>query len=301
MTSTKPAVALYIAGLILRHEQEEIEMSKVANLQKESMVMLKETSRTFFIPINFLEPTLKKTVASAYLCMRAIDEIEDHPELEDAAKQKLLLEISRMLQTTFDRTAYEALIKPYLHLLPPVTQRLADWISVCPAEIVGKVKESTSEMAGGMAKWVEKKFSIETREDLDDYTYYVAGLVGTMLSDIWKWYDNTETDPDLAIGFGRGLQAVNMLRNFDEDLERGVSFVPKGWNRDDMFQYANEHLAQADLYVKPIRNKRILMFCKVPLALAHSTLKALKSGKEKMTRKEVEGIVEQLKEQEQIN
>lgn len=276
-------------------------MSKVANLQKESMVMLKETSRTFFIPINFLEPTLKKTVASAYLCMRAIDEIEDHPEMDDDIKRHLLLAISEMLQTDFDRDRYQELIRPYVHILPPVTQRLADWISVCPEEIVGKVNESTAIMAGGMAKWVEKKWVITTKEELDDYTYYVAGLVGTMLSDLWKWHDGTETDPELAIAFGRGLQAVNMLRNYDEDLERGVTFVPDGWNRDDMFNYANNNLAQADLYVKSIKNKRILMFCKVPLALAHSTLKALKSGKEKMTRKEVEGIVEQLKQEEKID
>lgn len=61
-------------------------MSKVANLQKESLAMLKQTSRTFFIPISFLDPVLKKTVGSAYLCMRAIDEIEDHPELPAAKK-----------------------------------------------------------------------------------------------------------------------------------------------------------------------------------------------------------------------
>lgn len=276
-------------------------MSKVANLQKESMVMLKETSRTFFIPINFLESHLKKTVASAYLCMRAIDEIEDHPELADDVKIHLLSATSELLKAPFDRLAYEALIKPYDSFLPPVTKRLADWISVCPPEIVEKVKESTSIMAGGMAKWVEKKWIIETKEDLDDYTYYVAGLVGTMLSDLWKWYDNTETDPELAIAFGRGLQAVNMLRNYDEDLERGVTFVPDGWTREDMFNYANNNLAQANEYVKAIKNKRILMFCKVPLALAHSTLKALKSGKEKMSRSEVEGIVEQLKQEEQLN
>ncbi len=276
-------------------------MSKVANLQKESMVMLKETSRTFFIPISFLEPVLKKTVGSAYLCMRAIDELEDHPELDDQVKIRLLRETSKMLHMPFDREAYEAMLKPYAHILPEVSLRLADWISVCPPEIAPKVLESTAEMAEGMAKWVERKFVIRTREDLDDYTYYVAGLVGTMLSDLWKWHDNTDTDPQLAIGFGRGLQAVNMLRNMDEDRERGVSFVPEGWTRDDMFDYANENLAQADLYVKSIKNKRILMFCKVPLALAHSTLKALKSGREKMSRTEVEGIVEQLKEQEQVN
>lgn len=276
-------------------------MSKVANLQKESMVVLKETSRTFFIPISFLEPVLKKTVGSAYLCMRAIDELEDHPELDDQVKIRLLRETSKMLHMPFDREAYEAMLKPYAPILPEVSLRLADWISVCPPEIAPKVLESTAEMAEGMAKWVERKFVIRTREDLDDYTYYVAGLVGTMLSDLWKWHDNTDTDAELAIGFGRGLQAVNMLRNMDEDRERGVSFVPEGWTRDDMFNYANENLAQADLYVKSIKNKRILMFCKVPLALAHSTLKALKSGKEKMSRTEVEGIVEQLKEQEQVN
>ena len=276
-------------------------MSKVANLQKESMVMLKETSRTFFIPISFLEPALKKTVASAYLCMRAIDEIEDHPELEAEAKKVLLLKISHMLKNQFHADEYSMLMQPYEHVLPPVTHRLGDWIKLCPEEIVGKVKDSTSVMAEGMAKWTEKEWVIRTREDLDDYTYYVAGLVGTMLSDLWKWHDGTETDPELAIAFGRGLQAVNMLRNYDEDLERGVLFVPEGWTRDDMFHYANENLAKADVYVKSIKNKRILMFCKVPLALAHRTLKALKSGRDKISRNEVEGIVDQLKQEENIN
>lgn len=276
-------------------------MSKVANLQKESLAMLKQTSRTFFIPISFLDPVLKKTVGSAYLCMRAIDEIEDHPELPAEVKASLLRSIQHMLETDIDETEYAALVSPYADYLPSVTMRLPDWVEVCPPEIRGKVLESTAIMAGGMAKWVEKDWVIHTREDLDDYTYYVAGLVGVMLSDLWRWHDGTETDTELAIGFGRGLQAVNMLRNYDEDYERGVTFVPDGWTRDDMFSYARENLSQADQYVKSIKNKRILMFCKVPLALAHSTLKALKSGKEKMSRQEVEGIVEQLKEEERLS
>lgn len=288
-------------SLNVNPQQEEIEMSKVSNLQKESMVMLKETSRTFFIPISFLEPTLKKTVGSAYLCMRAIDEIEDHPELADSIKIKLLSTIQHMLETGFHASDYLELVTPYQEFLPPVTMRLADWISVCPENIRDKVMESTAIMAGGMSKWVEKNWVIHTKEDLDEYTYYVAGLVGTMLSDIWRWHDGTETDAEHAIAFGRGLQAVNMLRNYDEDFERGVTFVPEGWTREDMFNYAKNNLAQADLYVKPIKNKRILMFCKVPLALAHSTLKALKSGKEKMSRTEVEGIVEQLKQEERLS
>src|SRR5690606_29594045 len=122
-----------------------------------------------------------------------------------------------------------------------------------------------------------------------------------MLCDHWRWHDGTETDTEVAIGVGRGVQAVDMLGNDDGDDERGVTFVLDGETRGDMVTYAKGDSAQAVLYVKSIKNKRILMFCKVPLDLAHSTLKALKSGKEKMSRQEVEGIVEQLKEEERLS
>ena len=145
-----------------------------------------------------------------------------------------------------------------------------------------------------MAKWVGKNWQVKTKEDLDEYTYYVAGLVGVMLSDLWKWSADIDTDRDLAIAYGRGLQAVNILRNKDEDSERGVQFFPEGWTRADMFEYAESNLAQADEYIKSIDSKSILLFCKLPLALAHKTLKALKSGKEKMTRSEVEQTVEEV-------
>lgn len=269
-------------------------MREVVALQKEAMDMLKKTSRTFYIPITFLEPTLKKAVASAYLCMRAIDEIEDHESLGAQEKQQLLSETSKLLLTDFDTKAYERLVEPFKAILPEVSLRLGDWLSVCPAELLVKVKESTSEMAAGMAKWVGKSWQVKTKEDLDEYTYYVAGLVGVMLSDLWKWNADIDTDRELAIAYGRGLQAVNILRNVEEDSERGVEFFPEGWTRADMFQYAEGNLAKADEYMKSINRRSIKLFCKLPLALAHKTLKALKNGKEKMTRAEVEATVEEV-------
>lgn len=274
-------------------------MSEAVVLQREAMDVLKKTSRTFFIPISFLEPKLRKTVASAYLCMRAIDEIEDHPDMLAGTKSHLLSSISESMKTTFDAEKYRTLIQPYTDLLPVVTQRLGDWLLLCPPDVVEKVKESTATMAEGMAKWVEKDWRIKTKEDLDDYTYYVAGLVGCMLSDIWKWHDNTDTDREKAVAFGRGLQAVNILRNQDEDWERGVRFLPDGWEREDLFAYAKQNLALGNEYVKDINNRGITMFCKVPLALANSTLKAMKIGREKISRKEVESIVSELEGQHQ--
>lgn len=272
----------------------EISLSNEAKLQKEAMHILKLTSRTFYIPIKLLNPTLRKTVGSAYLCMRAIDEIEDHEELPSETKQHLLRTTSELLQTDFDNVAYEQLLRPYANVLPEVSLRLGDWLDVCPKNIIDKVKESTSTMAEGMARWVEKDWIVKTKEDLDEYTYYVAGLVGVMLSDIWESYDGTKTDRDLAIGYGRGLQAVNMLRNQDEDADRGVHFMPDGWTRDDMFAYATQNLEKADAYIESIHTKNILLFCKIPLALAKKTLKALKNGQEKMARAEVEMTVEEI-------
>src|SRR5699024_3773724 len=157
-----------------------------------------------------------------------------------------------------------------------------------------KVMASTSEMADGMAKWVERDFVVKTKKDLDEYTYYVAGLVGVMLSDIWRWYDGTETDYELALGYGRGLQALNMLRNQEEDKERGVNFIPDGWTRNDMFDYAWGNLEKADEYMNEIETKNIILFCKIPLALAKKTLTAMDEGKEKMTRVEVETAVDEI-------
>lgn len=264
-------------------------------LYKEAMQVLKETSRTFYIPITFLKNDLKMSVAAAYLAMRAIDEIEDHERLSNDVKFDLLTATSELLKESFDAEAYETLLAPYADQLPEVSLRLADWLTFCPEGSRKIVQASTSEMSFGMAKWAKANWQVHTREDLDDYTYYVAGLVGTMLSELWAWGADIQTDRDLAIGYGRGLQAVNILRNQHEDMdERGVSFVPDDWTREDLFAYAEENLAKADLYMKDINKRTVLLFCRLPLALAHKTLKAMKDGREKMTRAEVEKTVEEV-------
>ncbi len=264
-------------------------------LYKEAMQVLKETSRTFYIPITFLKNDLKMSVAAAYLAMRAIDEIEDHEMLSNDVKFDLLTGTSELLKETFDAKAYEVLLAPYADQLPEVTLRLADWLTFCPEGSRKIVQASTSEMSFGMAKWAKANWQVHTREDLDDYTYYVAGLVGTMLSELWAWGADIQTDRDLAIGYGRGLQAVNILRNQHEDMdERGVSFVPDGWTREDLFAYAEENLAKADLYMKDINKRTVLLFCRLPLALAHKTLNAMKDGREKITRAEVEKTVNEV-------
>lgn len=262
---------------------------------KDAMRVLKETSRTFYIPITFLKADLKYSVASAYLILRAIDEIEDHKNLSNETKFDLLMQLSELFKRPFSEEEYANILSPIKEQLPEVSIRLHEWVKACPEGSRTFMMETASEMTFGMAKWAKENWQVHTKEDLDDYTYYVAGSVGVYLSKLWEWSYGQEPNEELAIGFGRGLQAVNILRNQKEDIdERGVSFVPDGWSRDQLFAYAEENLTQADAYIATLNERSTILFCRLPLAFAHKSLAAMKKGQKKMSRAEVEQTVEEV-------
>ena len=143
----------------------------------------------FIFPSAVYREDWRGAVAAAYLCMRAIDEIEDHPQLSSEAKIKLLRAVSEKLTMPQQNMEYTTIFEPYKSQLADVTLRLGDWVKLIPPSAIPNVSSSTSIMANGMADWVDKKWEIKTEFDLDQYTYYVAGLVGILLSDLWKWYE----------------------------------------------------------------------------------------------------------------
>lgn len=264
------------------------------SLSKDALEILKRTSRTFFIPINNLPPRLQESVASAYLLMRAIDEIEDHPALDNLTKVQLLEKISFNLQAAVEGTTVADLqiVAPNQQsLLPEVTVRLGEWALLAPQDIAPRIWDATAAMADRMAYWSRYNWPIHSESDLNRYTFSVAGAVGLLLSDLWAWYDGTQTNRMQAVGFGRGLQAVNILRNHNEDLLRGVDFFPDGWGAEHLQNYARRNLALADSYTKALPLGPALDFCKIPLTLAHATLDVLVEGQEKLSRSEVVALI----------
>jgi farnesyl-diphosphate farnesyltransferase len=270
---------------------------KQMDLRRDALQILKETSRTFYIPISILPPGLQEAVASAYLCMRAIDQIEDHPELDNQIKAQILRNISLTLQAGIDGFAVDAFslgFNGYEDVLPEVSLRIREWLILAPETIAPRIWDATAAMADRMAYWAEVNWKIETESDLDRYTFGVAGAVGLLLSDLWAWYDGTETNRTQAIGFGRGLQAINILRNHTEDLRRGVDFYPQGWNRLDVQEYASRNLSLANDYINSLPEGPALQFCQIPFTLAYGTLDAVANGKEKLSRSDVHALIENL-------
>jgi len=262
--------------------------------KKSASNILHLTSRTFFIPINRLPGNLKEAVTSAYLCMRAIDQIEDHPTLDKNLKVKLLKKISLDLQSGTDESLELTLsteLKQYQNELEEVSLRIGEWALLSSTSIAPRIWDATSAMAERMAFWVDNEWAIYDEKDLNSYTFSVAGTVGLLLSDLWCWYDGTQTDRSEAVGFGRALQSVNILRNCAEDKARGVDFFPDGWTTEDMHEYARKNLEIAKAYNKSLPKGPVLDFCQIPLILAEHTLNALSQGKNKLSRRDVENLL----------
>ncbi|MBW4604583.1 MAG: phytoene/squalene synthase family protein [Calothrix sp. FI2-JRJ7] len=268
------------------------------DLRTDALELLKETSRTFYIPIVRLPRGLQEAVASAYLCMRAIDQIEDDSELDNQTKSELLRNISLTLQAGVDGFAVDAFTEGFVgyeNKLPEVTLRLREWLILAPESIAPRIWDATAAMSDRMAYWAERNWKIDDESDLDRYTFGVAGAVGLLLSDLWAWYDGTQTNRTLAIGFGRGLQAVNIIRNYSEDSLRGVTFTPKGWDANKLQAYARKNLALASAYNASLPpDSPALDFCQIPLTLAYGTLEAIAHGKQKLSRSDVVALLQQV-------
>ncbi len=239
----------------------------------------------------------RKVCEKCGLCMRAIDEIEDHPELDNQTKAKLLRTISLTLQAAVDGFTvddFSSTLSLSQTPLPEVSIRIGEWAFLAPATIAPRIWDATAAMADRMAYWTSQGWAIRTEAELDCYTFGVAGAVGLLLSDLWAWYNGTKTSRVQAIGFGRGLQAVNILRNRTEDLARGVDFFPNGWNREHLYVYAQRNLLLADAYTKALTLGPALDFCLLPLTLAHATLDTLARGEHKLSRSAVLTLIAQV-------
>jgi farnesyl-diphosphate farnesyltransferase len=269
-------------------------------MKKNDMLrVLKETSRTFYLPITRLPPLLQESISSAYLCMRALDEIEDHIALPNPDKAAILRDVSSLLQSglavrdvksELDRGVFAK----FRDTLPEVSLQIGDWLSFSPEGIRPRVWDATASMADRMANWADRNWRLENEADLDEYTFSVAGAVGLLICDVWAWFDATQLDRASAIHFGRGLQSVNILRNHQEDLQRGIDFFPSGWTQKEMLVYARRNLTLARMDLKPIPQQAFVYLVAIPLSLAEATLDAIENGQEKLSRQQVLRIIAQV-------
>ena len=169
--------------------------------------------------------------------------------------------------------------------------------------------------------------------ELDEYCYYVAGIVGKLLTKLFSadtCFISAEREAELSkldVSFGLALQVVNIVKDCVEDSGRRVCFIPEeickrhgfahpselfaagadaqkcGAVLSELVEKAWHHLDDAIAYTKLIPNikMRTRLFCLWPLFMAAENLSLIGDGvsvftsdkKVKITRDTVKRIVKE--------
>jgi farnesyl-diphosphate farnesyltransferase len=188
----------------------------------------------------------------------------------------------------------------YRRLMENVDAVLAGFRALPPRarEVIGA---SVREMCEGMSKWCGRE--IRTLDDQNEYCYYVAGLVGRLLTGLFHAYGlvdarRKERLDRYAVDFGLALQKVNVIRDIRSDLSEGRCFWPeeliakRGLTREGLLRPSNAaravavmddlirdvwgHAERAVRYMTllPVLQWRLRIFCAIPLFMAVATLGA---------------------------
>jgi farnesyl-diphosphate farnesyltransferase len=209
--------------------------------------ILKSVSRSFYLSLAVLPSAVRPAIALAYLLARAADTIADtrlidrrlrvthllalRSELEVAMAGRLdaIVAATRGVQSLdAERALLERLpdcLTAYRALLADDRRRVRGVLETIIEGMTEDLTRFPGEDEGGLA-------ALETRANLDRYTYLVAGCVGEFWTDVHvahrprlrHW--DLEKMTALGIRFGKALQLTNVLRDIPRDLRQGRCYLP---------------------------------------------------------------------------
>jgi farnesyl-diphosphate farnesyltransferase len=306
-----------------------------------SLSLLREVSRSFYLTLRVLPARIRCQIGLAYLLARTTDTIADTAlvaldqrlQALEALRRNILG--SRQTPLDFGALARHQGSPAERLLLEQSESTLALLDAQTPAD-QGLIREVLDTITSGqqldLRRFAEASadhiVALKDEQELDDYTYRVAGCVG----EFWTKMCRAHLFPDAplddafllanGIRFGKGLQLVNILRDLPADLRQGRCYLPSdklealNLKPGALLEPANEprlrplydrwldraeaHLLAGWAYTNalPRRSVRVRLACAWPILIGVRTLKLLRAGnvldarqRVKVSRREVKGVI----------
>ncbi|SEW34770.1 phytoene/squalene synthase family protein [Halobacterium jilantaiense] len=302
-----------------------------------------DVSRTFALTIDALDAPLDDQICVGYLLCRIPDTIEDATHLPATAQQTLLQTYYEALSPD-SPTSTEAFTR-HARQWTPTQSPSADWTLVENTPTVMAAFDQFSqrtreamrspirEMIQGMLRFVQRYtgelgIRIQTTTELRSYCHYVAGTVGTLITNLLArqslGHSREATLRKNAEHFGRLLQLVNIAKDVRDDyVTEDNVYLPNEWlaaegvPQDELIHpdyrsgaisvlsrtldRAQQHLDPAQSYIEkmPLGDGNTAAAWAVPYLLAVGTLRELRADPEaafstaevKVSRQEVQTIM----------
>ncbi|OAI56605.1 hypothetical protein AYO49_03985 [Verrucomicrobiaceae bacterium SCGC AG-212-N21] len=281
--------------------------------------LLEGVSRSFFLTLKALPEGLREPLSLAYLLARAADTMADTASVPGVVRTESLHEFDRLLQgETRDQGAEQALCATLKTEFMPLQedehearllerlQEVFDAFRASPPRQMTAMRGVLSPIVRGQLLDIERfpvdgtVRALRTPDELDEYTWLVAGCVGQFwtqlcadeVPDAFAPGVTAEQMVDWGVRYGKGLQLINILRDVGKDLRMGRCYFPEselaalGVNPgevlsapDKLMQIAQpwrercrEHLDHGLRYLDALQHKRLLFATALPLLIGIRTL-----------------------------
>ncbi|SDQ50426.1 phytoene/squalene synthase family protein [Natronobacterium texcoconense] len=208
-------------------------------------------SRTFSITIDRLEEPMARHICLGYLLCRVADTIEDAGHIPPETQTELLVEYDRLLDPETDASvsAFMDEVEPWIPDDPnddwkvvaetPRVLRTFESLDEEPREIM---REPVRELVDGMAMFTDRYadeggLRLQTLEELEEYCWYAAGTVGTLITGLVARGASEERAREMrdnARSFALLLQLVNIAKDVENDYhEENNVYLPAEWLEEE--------------------------------------------------------------------
>ena len=307
--------------------------------------LLETTSRSFYPTLKYLPKKIRGQIGLLYLLARVADTIADSKAGETTLLIDALTQYNEVAQGRSSNLPDMSDLadiqeNPAEAELLRNVRKVVDALSIYKQGDQERILECLDVIVGGqildlqrfgIAKEGGTISSLKSEEELDDYTFRVAGCVGVFwtkmsLAHMMKLPKaKEELFFEHGIRFGKALQMINILRDVPEDLRFGRCYIPgpsleqHGLNPIDLLDSTNidsfrplydsyldltsEHLDAAVEYIRmiPDRQFRLKAASMLPVLIGQRTVTLLREGnildseeKIKVTRDEMKGYFKKL-------
>lgn len=253
--------------------------------EQEKNVLLASVSRSFYLTIRALPKTLRQPIRTAYLLARATDTIADTADIPVEERLKYLRLLRSLIRG--HKPIHESheigmaiSLRQSIHaekiLMTHLVELLTDLEVLEPADRAD-VRWVLEQITEGQEHDLTKP-KLNTSEELEHYTWLVAGCVGEFWTRIGvRKLAKYACLPDeemirLGADFGKGLQLVNILRDLPMDLANSRSYLPELEDFEQWRQRAFGLLENGWKYVLSLRLWRLRFACALPILIGLRTL-----------------------------
>lgn len=300
--------------------------------------ILRSVSRSFYISVRLLPARLREPVALAYLLARATDTVADTTQISPVLRAEKLNSLANAIQGKVPPDAIVDLAAsigplqndPAERALIESIPRCLEWLENLDPVDRNEVRAVLQKITRGQTLDLQRFAnpaeicSLPRAEDLDEYTYLVAGSVGEFWTRLCfrhvpRFTKLSEIEmAELGKRYGMGLQLINILRDAGSDLRGGRCYFPAEeltvlrmsateiLREPDRFQpiyrkwreKAEEALNSGMQYARAIRNRRVRAATVLPALIGARTLALLRDAgatalhrKIKVPRQEVRSMI----------